>query len=619
MGDIIRLLPDSVANQIAAGEVIQRPASVVKELVENSLDAGATYIQIFIVDAGKTCIQVIDNGMGMSETDARLAFERHATSKIAVASDLFDLRTMGFRGEALASIAAVAQVELRTRTVDNELGVNLRLSGSKIDSQEPVACDVGANFSVRNLFFNVPARRKFLKSNQAELNNIIAEFERIALSHCDIRFLLSHNDTVLMKLIPTSCKQRIVDVLGKKLNQQLLTVQVDTTLVRVFGFVGIPESSRKKSAHQYFFVNGRFMRHPYFHRAIMGAYERLIPIGEQIPYFVYLEVEPSKIDVNIHPTKTEIKFEDEQAIWQILNAAVKEALGKGNSVPSIDFESGGIPQMPVFQSVKDDSSLSFPSVKTDPRYTPFKKRALSTVEPHHAENDWQSLLEVLSQESKLDAESPAGIQAEEKSLSLYDEGSMRDELVWKEVTSFYSYKGTYIISAMEDGLMILDQHRAHIRILYDKYKQQVMNKNGISQRLLFPEIIDFSPSQLQIVEELSDELSAVGFDLSNLGGTSYAINGIPTGIEGINPVDLLHDVIAGTVIECRQQVKDEINHLLALSLAQKTSMPYGRQLSNEQMELLFHDLFACEVSKYTPDGKIIFAIIKDSNLKKMLT
>ena len=350
MSDIIRLLPDSVANQIAAGEVIQRPASVIKELVENAIDAGAQHVDVLVVDAGKTSIQVIDDGKGMSETDARLSFERHATSKIREAADLFALHTMGFRGEALASIAAVAQVELRTRMEGEELGTMLTISGSKVEGQEAVSCPKGSSFSVKNLFFNVPARRKFLKSNQTELSNILTEFERIVLVNPEVSFTLHHNGAELFNLPALQLRQRIMGVFGKKINQELLSLDVDTTMVRVSGFVGKPETARKKGARQYFFVNGRYMRHPYFHKAIMDAYEQLVPVGEQVSYFIYFEVNPANIDVNIHPTKTEIKFENEQAIWQILAAAVKETLGKFNAVPSIDFDTEGMPDIPAFDA-----------------------------------------------------------------------------------------------------------------------------------------------------------------------------------------------------------------------------------------------------------------------------
>ena len=370
MSDIIHLLPDAVANQIAAGEVIQRPASVIKELVENSIDAGATHIQVLVMDAGRTSIQVIDDGKGMSETDARLAFERHATSKIREAADLFSLQTMGFRGEALASIAAVAEVELKTRLATEELGTHIVLSGSKLVSQEFTSCPVGSNFLVRNLFFNVPARRKFLKSNATELSNILTEFERIVLVNPSVSFQLYSNETELYHLPDSTILQRISSVFGKKTGEQLIPISVDTSLISIEGFIGKPEAARKKGSHQYFFVNGRYMRHPYFHKAVMEAYEHLIPVGEQVSYFIYLQVEPSHIDVNIHPTKTEIKFENENSIWQILSAAVKEGLGKFSAVPTIDFDTEGKPDdLPVFND--RNGHFTPPQVHYKEDYNPF--------------------------------------------------------------------------------------------------------------------------------------------------------------------------------------------------------------------------------------------------------
>ena len=399
MSDIIRLLPDSVANQIAAGEVIQRPASVIKELVENAIDAGAQHIDVLVTDAGKSSIQVIDDGKGMSETDARLSFERHATSKIREAADLFALRTMGFRGEALASIAAVAQVELRTCVEGEELGTKLVIAGSKVESQEAISCPKGSNFCVKNLFFNVPARRKFLKSNQTELSNILTEFERIALVNPNVSFTLYHNDAELFNLPAIQLRQRIMGVFGKKINQDLLSLDVDTTMVRISGFVARPESARKKGARQYFFVNGRYMRHPYFHKAIMDAYEHLIPVGEQVSYFIYFDVDPGNIDVNIHPTKTEIKFENEQAIWQILAAAVKETLGKFNAVPSIDFDTEGMPDIPAFES-SPYAGIQPPKTTYNPDYNPFNTSAVPPSSySSKPSRDWEQLYEGLEHHS----------------------------------------------------------------------------------------------------------------------------------------------------------------------------------------------------------------------------
>ena len=375
MDDIIHLLPDSVANQIAAGEVVQRPASIVKELVENSIDAGAENIQVVVVDGGKTSVQVIDDGKGMSDTDARLSFERHATSKIFKATDLFGLATMGFRGEALASIAAVAQVELKTRRPVDDLGSFIRISGSKIELQEPIACPSGCNFAVKNLFYNVPARRKFLKTNQTELSNVISDFERIVLVYPNIHFSLHNNGSEIFELPKTTRKQRILDVFGKKINSELLPIEAETSLVSVSGYVAKPECSRKKGAKQYFFVNGRYMRHPYFHSAVMRAYENLIPSGEHVSYFVYLKVDASSIDVNVHPTKTEIKFDEEQSIWQVLSAVVKEALGKFTDVPSIEFDVVDKPEIPVMGFGKYVSAP--PQFKSD--YNPFKTKIPSRM------------------------------------------------------------------------------------------------------------------------------------------------------------------------------------------------------------------------------------------------
>jgi DNA mismatch repair protein MutL len=391
MSDIIQLLPDSVANQIAAGEVIQRPSSVIKELVENAVDAGAKTINVLVVDAGRTSIQVIDDGKGMSETDARLSFERHATSKIRKADDLFALHTMGFRGEALASIAAVAQIELKTRQAGEDVGTYLSISGSKFTGQEPCSCSEGSNFNVENLFFNVPARRKFLKSNSTELNNILTAFERIVLVNPQISFTLHSNGAEMFNLKACGLRQRIVDVFGKRLNQDLLPVNVDTTMCKISGFVGKPESARKKGVHQYFFANGRYMKHPYFNKAVLTAFDRLIPMGEQVPYFIYFEVPAEDIDVNIHPTKTEIKFENEQAIWQILTAAVKESIGVFNEVPSIDFDTQGRPEIPVYNP--ENSGVPAPKVNYNPQYNPFQN-AKQNQQPQ-VPDQWEQLYEGL--------------------------------------------------------------------------------------------------------------------------------------------------------------------------------------------------------------------------------
>lgn len=627
MSDIIHLLPDSVANQIAAGEVIQRPASVIKELVENAIDAEATEIHVLVTDAGKTGIQVIDNGKGMSETDARLAFERHATSKIREAADLFALRTMGFRGEALASIAAVAEVELKTRLADEELGTRLLLAGSKVESQEPVSCPKGSNFSVKNLFFNVPARRKFLKANSTELSNILAEFERIALVHPEVAFYLYSNDSELFNLPVMPLRQRIMAVFGKKLNQQLLSVEVDTTLVRISGYVAKPETARKKGAHQYFFVNGRYMRHPYFHKAVMDAFEHLIPAGEQISYFIYFEVDPANIDVNIHPTKTEIKFENEQAIWQILSAAVKESLGKFSAVPSIDFDTEGMPDIPAFEQ---PHPIEPPKVHYNTDFNPFKSTSSSSYGGDHnysrPQVEWESLYAGLEKASRMnEIDVPDTPATEDWENAAVPSGNVETVDTFASVMSagsstsagqHWQFKGRYILTSVKSGLMLIDQHRAHIRVLFDRYMEQIRQKQGVAQGVLFPEIVQFPASEAAMLEDILDDLSAVGFELTSLGGGSYAINGVPAGIEGLNPAELVRSMVH-TALEKGSDVKEEVQSMLALTLARAAAIVYGQVLGNEEMSALVDSLFACESPNYTPDGRVVLATLKEEEIERL--
>ena len=620
MSDIIRLLPDSVANQIAAGEVIQRPASVIKELVENAVDAGAKHIDVLVTDAGKTSIQVIDDGKGMSETDARLAFERHATSKIREAADLFALRTMGFRGEALASIAAVAQVELRTCQEGEDLGTSLCIAGSRVESQEAIACPKGSNFQVKNLFFNVPARRKFLKSNQTELSNILTEFERIALVNPEVSFTLHHNGTEMLNLPAIQLKQRIMGVFGKKINQELLSVEVDTTMIRISGFVGRPETSRKKGARQYFFVNGRYMRHPYFHKAVMDAYEQLVPTGEQVSYFLYFEVEPANIDVNIHPTKTEIKFENEQAIWQILSAAIKESLGKFNAVPSIDFDTEGMPDIPAFEH-SPYAEVQMPKTSYNPEYNPFDATPSSSYSRQETRG-WDQLYEGLERrasspsafaypdDSDYFVEQPLG----EPEATLYGQPDQSDPV--ETSSQYYQYKGRFILTSVKSGLMIIDQQRAHIRILYDRYLSQIASRKGASQGMLFPDIVQFSASEIPVLQSIQEDLSYLGFELTDLGGGSYAINGVPAGIEGLRPTELVQNMVH-TAIEKGCKVKEEVQSLLALSLAKAAAIVAGQVLTNEEMTNLVDGLLTSTSPNYTPDGKTALAVLKEEEIERL--
>lgn len=601
MPDIIHLLPDSVANQIAAGEVIQRPASVVKELVENSIDAKATRIDVLITDAGKTCIQIVDNGCGMSETDARLAFERHATSKISKASDLFCLHTMGFRGEALPSIAAVSQVELRTKMSEEKLGVCLSIEGSKVVDQQPVACDVGANFMVKNLFFNIPARRRFLKSNQTEFNNIVAEFEKIVLAHPEVRFSLVNNDSVVYDLPSGTYLQRIADVFGKRMNQQLLHIEVDTSIVRIKGFVGTPESSRKKGPKQFFFVNGRYMRHPYFGRAVMLAYDRLIPPDEQVPYFVYFDIDPSRIDVNIHPTKAEIKFEDEQEVFQILMASVKEAVGKFDVAPQLDFGSSATPyEIPVYDPRK--KSVEQPSIALEGGYNPFENSASPR---NSAPRNWQKLFDGISSHNEVSQED-----------IIPDVVEPKNPVLGRSLEHF-QYKQRYIMTSVHSGLMVIDQHRAHVRILYERFLKNLSERKCAGERLIFPETVKLTPVESSALAASAGEIIAAGFDISDLGDGSFAINALPAGTETLNATELLKDVLAET--DGKTGIKEEIDKHIALVLARHAAISVGSELGDKEMGGMIDELFATSSPKYTPDGKLVVAIIPQEKIEGLFS
>lgn len=606
MDDIIHLLPDSVANQIAAGEVVQRPASIIKEMVENSIDAGATNVQVLVVDGGKANVQVIDDGKGMSETDARLSFERHATSKIRNASDLFNLSTMGFRGEALASIAAVAQVELKTRRPEDELGTYIQISGSKVEKQEPVVCPVGSNFSVKNLFFNVPARRKFLKSNQTELSNVVADFQRIVLVHPDVAFTLYNNGIEMYKLPQASLRQRIMDVFSKKINADLLPVQVETSLVSISGFIGKPESSKKKGSHQYFFVNGRYMRHPYFHSAVMKAYENLIPAGEHVSYFIYFSVDASTIDVNVHPTKTEIKFDNEQPIWQVLSATVKETIGRFCNVPMIDFDVEGRPDIPVMGT---STSIPHQPKLPTPTYNPFAVTKERDYTPSAA--GWEKLYERYTQ-SIIDTP-PTPEPTEQLSLqsSIWNDTLAANNASSAEIdvsVPKFQYKGKYIVLPKDNGLMFVNQHRAHVRVLFEQNMQCINQHNRPSQKELFPRIIQFDKADTFILDSLMEDICSLGFELTNLGGGAYSINGVPYGIEGLDVEKLLHEMV-DSAKEKPSDIKKDAQEALALTMAESSAIVYGQVLSVAEMEHLLQELFSTTTPARTPDGKLVYAIM----------
>ena len=611
MADVIRLLPDVVANQIAAGEVIQRPSSVVKELMENSVDAGADAIEVWVTDAGKTNIQVVDNGRGMSETDARLSFERHATSKIRTAADLFALHTMGFRGEALASIVAVAQVELKTRTKEDDLGVWMYLEASKLVEQKAVACKIGSSFSIKNLFFNVPARRRFLKSDATELNNIMTEFERVALIHPEIGFTFHRDESLVMDLRPSSFRKRITSLFGNNLDKQLLPVQVETSLIKIDGFVGNPESARTKGARQFFFVNHRYMKHQYFNRAVMAAFDKLIPSDKQVPYFLCLEVDPGKIDVNIHPTKTEIKFEDDQAIWKILLAAVKESLGRFNVAPSMDFTDENVLEIPVFNPT---TPVASPQIEYDRSYTPFQDTPRTSSSRNYAPDRWEDLYASLKKTT-----STAVNQVQEVVQPLFDEPKSEPttEPVEKDTAVYFQYRAKYIFTTVRSGLMMIDQNRASLRIAYDRFMKQIKQHSVVVQGLLFPEILQVPVGKSVVFSEHLSEMATVGFDIESMGGGRFAVNGVPAGTEKQDILLLVQEVYelfinnAGTAL-------DKIYHQVALTLARRNLLPNGQTLNNEEMKKLVDDLFLCEIPNYTPDGKLVLTIIGNEKIESLL-
>ena len=628
MNDIIHLLPDSVANQIAAGEVVQRPSSIIKEMVENSIDADATSVKVLVTDGGKTTVQVIDDGKGMSETDARLSFERHATSKIQKASDLFCLTTMGFRGEALASIAAVAQVELKTRRKEDELGTMIQVAGSKIEKQEPVACPAGSNFLVQNLFFNVPARRKFLKSNQTELTNVVADFQRIVLVHPEISFSLYNNGVEMFHLPAASVRQRIIDVFGKKINAELLPIEVETSLVSISGYVGKPESSKKKGVHQYFFVNGRYMRHPYFHSAVMKAYENLIPVGEHVSYFIYFAVDASSIDVNVHPTKTEIKFDNEQPIWQVLSAAVRETIGQFCNVPLIDFDVEGKPDIPAIGA---NTSIPHQPKLAPSSYNPFKTEGSRS---YSQSVGWEKLFDKYS--NPVSSEGDEGLTSIQMNPSEkvpgegeVPEGDNLQGSIWNAVmgrdgvaapfdvtVQKFQYKGHYIVLPSANGIMVVNQHRAHVRVLFDQNMQCINSGNRPSQKELFPIVVQFEKADCIVLENLMEDICSLGFDLSNLGGGAYSVNGIPAGLEGIDISTLLHDMVVSAK-EMTNDIRREAQEALALTMAENAAIVYGQVLSSMEMERLLRDLFATKIPARTPDGKLVYTILDDKMLNDL--
>ncbi|MCM1309900.1 MAG: DNA mismatch repair endonuclease MutL [Bacteroides sp.] len=611
MNDVIKLLPDSVANQIAAGEVIQRPASVVKELVENAVDAGATEIQVIIKDAGRTLIQVVDNGCGMSPTDARLAFERHSTSKIRQADDLFSLHTMGFRGEALASICAVSQVDLRTMRRDDKIGTRLLINGSKVESQQPEACAPGSNMMVRNLFFNVPARRKFLKKNSVEMANIIHEFERLALVNPSVELSLVHNDLTLHRLPAANLRQRIIDLFGKQLNDKLIPVDTDTDLVKLHGFIVRPEHCRKRNALQFLFVNGRNMRHPYFHKAIMQTYEPLIPADEQPTYFLDFNVDPQSIDVNIHPTKNEIKFEQEQAIRQILYAAVKETIGRFSTAPEIDFDTMSDPariDIPAPGKKVDSGQWT---VGSDKSYNPFKAPSAQNWEElykNFTAAKQEAIIPDLSGEQSL-------INGNEVESGEWSVGS------GGVASALIPIGKRYVAMADPRGIRIVDLHRAHQSVLYERIAATLHSGEEISsQRLIFPEKVALGTIYNPIMDDLEPQLAAIGFDIAPLGGGEWSVNAVPAIVDDANPGELLAEIVsqAAEAVESAEAPLSPLIDRIAAGMARAGAFKATRNMTDAEIGHVISQLMTLKTPGFTPDGNPTFTVLSDTEISSLL-
>ncbi len=603
MSNFIKLLPDSVANQIAAGEVIQRPASAVKELLENAVDAGATDIELIIKDAGKTLIQVIDNGCGMSAMDARMCFERHATSKISQAEDLFAIRTMGFRGEALASIAAIAQVEMKTRPEEDELGTCLKIEGSKVISQETCQCSAGTAILVKNLFFNVPARRNFLKSNTAETRHIIEEFIRVALMHPAISFSMSHNGKTVFKLPKGGLKARIVGLFGNSYNEKLLPVEQKTEILTIKGFIGKPEFAKKTRGEQYFFVNKRFIKHPYLNHAVINAFAELIPTDSYPSYFLNIDIDPKEIDINIHPTKTEINFRDSKYMYAVMQAAVKKAIGQYSFTPTIDFDVD--PSVEMALGTRPKEGLEQPRVQIDPDYNPFKKGDTNTpVAPQRKKGDDLNWQEIYKHHQTGDQTTETGQQ-------------MEMETKQESSSSFFQIQNTYIASNVRSGLMVIDQQRAHQRILYEYYLKKLKESRQNSQQMLFPQNLRLSPGDAEIIRELKDDLKKLGYILEPLGKNGFVINGIPSDLKENNSIAVLERIIENHKKHLKDLNYDKSVNL-ARSMAINMAIKPGTKLREEEMAELFDSLFACDAPEIGIDGKRTLAIIPLGDIERYI-
>jgi len=607
MSDIIKLLSDSVANQIAAGEVIQRPASVVKELTENAIDAGADVISINVKDAGRTLIQVMDNGCGMSETDARLAFDRHSTSKISIADDLFAIQTLGFRGEALASIAAVAEVVLKTKRVEDETGTKIEVTASELRSREPVACKNGSNFLIRNLFFNVPARRKFLKADTTELKHIITELYRVVLTRPGIEFSLVHNNSEVYNLPVSNLKQRIVNVFGHQINQNLIPVKSETSIVTIHGFIGKPESSRKTYGEQFFFVNNRYMRHPYFHKAITEAFDSVLPPDTIPTYFLFFETSPESLDINIHPTKTEIKFEDERAIFQILLASVRESLGKNNLIPSLDFDREGTIDIPYS---KKDRDIKNPEIDIDPEFNPFHGQ-----EPGQPDYYKSSAADRVKNWEKLYEGQENGEQSDEGDQTDLADDQQTLPGAEPNLHKFLQVRKRFIVTPVKSGLLVIDQKRAHERILYEKFLETLSGQTRISQQDLYPKTIQLNASDHTLLMEIFDDICSLGFDIRDLGNNSIAINGLPPDAMDRDPIGIIEEFLE-YFKQTGSDIKSKAKEKLALSMARAAAIPNQRPMQNTEMREMVDQLFSSSNPGVTADGRKIYTIYQYEEIEK---
>ena len=601
--DIIKLLPDSVANQIAAGEVIQRPASVVKELMENALDAGATQIDLYIKDAGRTSITVIDNGCGMSETDARLCFERHATSKIKKAEDLFLIKTMGFRGEALASIAAVAQVELMTRRAEDELGTKILIEGSVVKEQLPKPMSIGTNFTVKNLFFNIPARRNFLKSNEVEMRHITDEFFRVAMMNPEVAFSLSHNEKEIYHLPKGNLKQRIVGLCGKDYDKKILPVQQETETATINGFIVKPEFLRKTRGEQYFFVNKRFIKHAYLHHAIENAYQELIPKDCFPGYFIDIEIDPKEIDINIHPTKTEVNFQDVKLVYAILHSAVRKAIGQNNLAPMLDFDITPDLGFDLGEASRMDRPVVEPNIDFNPSFNPFK----SQPQTRHSSGNWKILYE----------DNNDTVSSNINKISNFDDANVTTVVENKNL--YIQLHQTYIVTTMKSGLLVVDQHLAHMRVLYEKYLREMENniESSASQQELFPQHITLGANDASLLKEIMPDLEKIGFRIQQMNATTFIINGTPADSKNNDAVALLEkilDMYKTNIVDLKLDKK--LN--LARSLASQLAIKSGQSLNPIEMQDLIDRLFACAVAEVSPDGKKIYTILNVNELKTRL-